>query len=798
MLKNYLKIAFVNLRKHKAFSFVNIFGLAIGMTCCILIATYVFHELSYDKFHEKADRIYRLRSELKISGEHLDIPKSSPPMADYLVQNFPEVIDASRFRSLGRVPVRYRDNLNYEDHIFFADNSVFDIFTFPLIKGDPQAALSTAHSVVISEDMAKKYFGSEDPIDKVLNINNQSDFTVTGVMKNVPHNSHFNFNMFCSFKTYAQNNKRDMQSWLSINNYTYILLEKGADYKQMEQKLPEMIEKRAGAMLRLAKAEMILSLQPLTTIHLRSDLMQEISGNSNIVYVYIFSAIALFILVIACINFMNLSTARSANRAKEVGLRKVLGADRGKIIRQFLSESILNSIVACILALLLVDLTLPLFRSISGIDLRIDYAENYWLIPGLVGLALLVGLIAGSYPAFFLSAFQPTRVLKGEFKSGRAGTLFRSALVIVQFTISIALIVGTIVVFNQLNYMKNKKLGFQKEQVVIIPISDDSTLDSLRPVKQELENHTGIIGVAASSHVPGQMTYVNPFIPEGFTLDHMQYMGELYIDHEFIPTMGIEIVAGRNFSEEFTTDTSESVIINETAVKKFGWEKPVGKTIGDVSVSQKIKRYTVVGVVKDFHTESLRKKISPLFIGCTSHIFNSLSVRIKTENIPATLSFLESKMRQIDPFRPFDYAFLDDSFDSQYRSEERLSRVFSYFAILAVFIACLGLFGLASFTAEQRTKEIGIRKILGASVSGVALLLSKEFTKWVLIANAIAWPIAYFALRFWLQGFAYRTDLTLTAFIVSMAISFFISLLTVSYQAVRTAIANPVDSLRYE
>ena len=798
MLKNYLKIAFVNLRKHKAFSFVNIFGLAIGMTCCILIATYVFHELSYDKFHEKADRIYRLRSELKISGEHLDIPKSSPPMADYLVQNYPEVIDASRFRSLGRVSVRYRDNLNYEDHIFFADNSVFDIFTFPLVKGDPQAALNTAHSVVISEDMAKKYFGAEDPIDKVLNINNQSDFTVTGVMKNVPHNSHFNFNMFCSFKTYAQNNKRDMQSWLSINNYTYILLEKGADYKQMEQKLPEMIEKRAGAMLRLAKAEMILSLQPLTTIHLRSDLMQEISGNSNIVYVYIFSAIALFILVIACINFMNLSTARSANRAKEVGLRKVLGADRGKIIRQFLSESILNSIVACILALLLVDLTLPLFRSISGFDLRIDYAENYWLIPSLVGLALFVGLIAGSYPAFFLSAFQPTRVLKGELKSGRAGTLFRSALVIVQFTISIALIVGTIVVFNQLNYMKNKKLGFQKEQVVIIPISDDSTLDSLRPVKQELENHTGIIGVAASSHVPGQMTYVNPFIPEGFTLDHMQYMGELYIDHEFIPTMGIEIVAGRNFSEEFTTDTLESVIINETAVKKFGWEKPVGKTIGDVSVSQKIKKYTVVGVVKDFHIESLRKKISPLFIGCTSHIFNSLSVRIKTENIPATLSFLESKMRQIDPFRPFDYAFLDDSFDSQYRSEERLSRVFSYFAILAVFIACLGLFGLASFTAEQRTKEIGIRKILGASVSGVALLLSKEFTKWVLIANAIAWPIAYFASRLWLQGFAYRTNLTLTTFIVSMAISFFIALLTVSYQAMRTAIANPVDSLRYE
>jgi putative ABC transport system permease protein len=798
MLKNYLKVALVNLKKHKAFSFINIFGLAIGMACCILIAVYVFHELSYDKFHEKGDRIYRLRSELKISGEHLDIPKSSPPMAEYLIQNYLEVNDAVRFRSIGRVPVRFRDSLHYEDSLFFADQSVFDIFTFPLVKGDPRTALSTAHSIVVSEDMARKYFGSDDPIGKLLNINNQFDFTVTGVMKNVPHNSHFAFNMLCSFETFAQNNKREMQNWLSINNYTYILLGKGANYKQLELKFPDMIEKRVGTMLKYVKGEMVLSLQPLTSIHLHSDLMQEISGNSNIIYVYIFSAIALFILAIACINFMNLSTARSTSRVREVGLRKVLGADRGKIILQFLSESILNSLISCILALILVDLTLPLFRSIPGIELRIDYAQNFWLIPGLVGLALLVGLIAGSYPAFFLSAFQPTRVLKGEFKAGKTGNRFRSTLVIVQFTISIALIVGTIVVFNQLDYMKNKRLGFLKEQVVVIPISDESTLDSLRPVKQELENYSGIDRVAASSHVPGQTTYVNPFMPEGFALDQLQYMGELYIDHEFIPTMGIEIVAGRNFSTDFTTDTSQSVIINETAAQKFGWEKPIGKTIQELSTSQQLKKYTVIGVVKDFHIESLRKKITPLFIGCTTHIFNSLSIRIKTENIPATLSFLESKMRQIDPFRPFEYAFLDDSFDAQYRSEERLSRIFSYFAILAVFIACLGLFGLASFTAEQRTKEIGIRKILGASVSGIVLLLSKEFTKWILIANAIAWPIAYFALRLWLQGFAYRTGLTLIAFVFSAVISITVAVLTVSYQAIKSAVTNPVNSLRYE
>ncbi len=793
-----MKIAFVNLKKHKTFSFINLFGLAIGMACCILIAAYVFHELSYDKFHEKADRIYRLRSELEISGEHLDIPKSSPPMAEYLVQNYPEVIGAVRFHSIGKVPVRYRDNTNYEDRIFFADNSVFDIFSFPLVKGDPRTALATAESIVISESIALKYFGSDDPVGKLLNINNKTDYRVTGVMKDVPDNSQFVFSMLCSFETFAQKNKWSIQNWLSINEYTYILLGKGADYKQLELKLPDMIEKRVGAMLRYVKGELKLSLQPLTSIHLHSDLMQEISGNSKIVYVYIFSAIALFILAIACINFMNLSTARSTGRAREVGLRKVMGADRGKIIRQFLSESILNSLISCLLALILVDLTLPLFRSISGIDLRIDYAQNLWLIPGLVGIAVFIGLIAGSYPAFFLSGFQPSSVLKGEFKAGKKGSRFRSALVIVQFTISIALIAGTIVVFNQLDYMKNKRLGFQKEQVVVIPISDESTMDSLMPVKQELENYSGIIRVAASSHVPGQTTYVNPFMPEGFALDQMQYMGELYVDHDFIPTMGIEMIAGRNFSRDFQTDTSQSVIINETAARQFGWEKPIGKTIQTMSTSRKLKKYTVIGVVKDFHMESLKKRIIPLFIGCTTHNFNSLSVRIKTENIPATLSFLEDKMRQIDPFRPFEYAFLDDSFDAQYKTEERLSRIFSYFGLLSILIASLGLFGLASFTAEQRTKEIGIRKVLGATISGIVALLSKEFTKWVLVANVIAWPIAYYSLRRWLEGFAYRTNIRLTVFIVAMGISLMVALFTISLQAVRTALANPVDSLRHE
>ncbi|MFC2166160.1 ABC transporter permease, partial [Acidobacteriota bacterium] len=724
MLKNYIKIALINLKKHKVFSFINIFGLAIGIACCILITTYVFHELSYDKYHKKADRIYRLRSDLKISGDHLEFPKSSLPMGEYLVENYPEVLSAVRFRGPMRLPVRNREKMFYLDRFFFSDNSVFEIFDFPLVKGNPQTALTTAFTCVITEDTAKKYFGVEDPIGKVLNVNNNWDLTVTGIVKNVPRNSHFGFDMLCSLETFARENKWDMQQWLSLNNYTYILLQEGYDYKLLEQKFPELIEKNMGRMLKYVKGEFLLSLQPLTRIHLYSNLMQEIAGNSNIVYIYIFSVIALFILAIACINFMNLSTARSANRAREVGLRKVLGANRAKIIKQFLAESVFTSLISLVIALFLFELTLPLFRSLSGVELNINYSGNPWLIPSLIGLAVIVGLIAGSYPAFFLSSFQPVRVIKGLFKSGSGNTRFRSVLVIVQFTISVALIVGTIIVFNQLNYMKNKRLGFQKEQVVVIPISDESTLDSLRPIRAELSRHNGILGIAAASHVPGQTTYYNPFIPEGFSLDEMQYMGQLYIDHEFIPTMGIDMAAGRNFSADLQTDLQQSCIINETAAKKFGWDNPVGKTIHELRQSGRKEGRTVIGVVKDFHFESLHKQISPLFIGYTSHAINSLSVRISSDNIPKTIALLKDKIGQFDPHRPFEYSFLDETFDAQYRAEERLGRIFSYFSVLAIFIACLGLFGLASFTAEQRTKEIGIRKVLGASVSGIIVLLS--------------------------------------------------------------------------
>ncbi|MFC2160468.1 ABC transporter permease [Acidobacteriota bacterium] len=798
MLKNYLKITLVQFKKHKSYSIINILGLAIGIACCILIISYIFHELSFDKFHDKANRIFRIGVDLKMSDNHLNLPKSSPPMADYFTQNFPEVLNAGRIQSMGRQPVNYQDKLFYEDRIFYADNSIFDIFTFPLIKGDSKTALISANSVVITEEVAERYFGEEEPVGRILNFNNNLELTVTAVAKNVPQNSHFSFDMLCSFERYAKNNLSAMQNWLSINNYTYILLQEDYDFRFLEEKFPAIVEKQVGSLLKYVKGELTLFLQSLTSIHLHSNLKQEISGNSSIAYIYIFAVIAILILATACFNFTNLATARSANRAKEVGIRKVLGGNRRQIITQFLFESIFFSLVSLILALLIVELSLPIFYSISGIELNINYIENPWLFPGLIGLAVIVGLFAGSYPAFYLSAFQPLKIVRGVTHSRPTKFRFRSILVIFQFSLSIVLIFGTMIVFNQLDYMKERNLGFYKNQLVVIPISDRSTAKSLQPFKDEIESYSGILGVAATSHVPGQTTYINPFIPEGYSIEQMQYMGELYIDYDFIPTMGIEISEGRNFSKEFPTDISNAVIINEAAAKKFGWEQPIGKTIQDISSSQKISGFSVIGVVKDFHIESLHKQIVPLFIGNTTHNLNSLVVRIRPENIPETISFLKKKMEEVYPQRPFEYSFLNDSFDSQYRAEERLGDIFSYFSVLAIFIACLGLFGLASYTAEQRKHEIGIRKVLGASLSGILILVSKEFTKWVLAANVIAWPIAYVSLSLWLQGFSYRTNITPKIFVFSALISLVIAFLTVSLQTFRAAVANPAKALRYE
>ena len=800
MFNNYLKIAFRNVKKHKAYAFINIAGLAIGMACCILIISFITTELSYDRYHKNSDRIYRLGLDANLGGNQILMPICTAPAAPALVQDYPEILDAVRFQGMGKVSVKDRDIEFFEENVLLADNSIFNIFTFPMIKGDPNSALKTAYSLVMTEDTAKKYFGEEDPIGKILKVDNQFDYTITGVVENVPKNSHFTFDILCSFESlYAQRGEA-MEMWLAFNLYTYVLLEEGTKPKELEKKFPDLIDKHMGTALKAIGGRIDFFLQPLTKIHLHSHMENEIGANSDIAYIYIFSAIALFILIIACINFMNLATARSALRAKEVGIRKVIGAERKELIRQFLGESLIYSLFSMFIAVLLAHLVLPLFSSLSGRDLSIDYFGMPWLIPGLVGIILFVGFAAGSYPALFLSSFQPVRVLKGSLKAGAANARFRSILVVGQFVISIGLIISTGVILNQLRFMKNTNLGFEKGNIIVVRISDGPARESINSMKQEFKKIPGVLNAGLASQVPGREASISPFVPEGFSATEAQLMKNIDIDYDFIPTMGIEITAGRNFSSEFGTDASDAIIINEAAARKFGWDEPIGKKIENFSGEQIEDRSakTVVGVIKDIHMSSLHNLIMPLYINNESDDLDNIAIRINPNNVEGTINNLRSKWKELYPNQSFDYYFLDDSLAILYESEGRLSKIFSSFTLFAIFIACLGLFGMASFTAEQRTKEIGIRKVLGASVSGVVVLLAKDFLKLVLFANILAWPLAYFAMKKWTQGFAYQAGIGVEMFVITGALAALIALLTVSFQSIKAALSHPINAIKYE
>jgi len=800
MLKNYLKIAFRSLKRHKGYSFINISGLAIGMAVCMLISIWILNELSYDRFHEKADRICRITIDLEL-GSTLHAPVSLTAAGPALEFDFPEVITAARIDRPNRVSVKYEDRLFQEADVSYAENAIFDIFTFPFVSGDPKTALEAPYSVVVTESMARKYFGDEDPLGKILRFNNEKDFSVTGVVEDVPPNSHFRFNMLRSFQTLiAEGDVRD-DMWFDLRFYTYLLLDAHVDAKKLEQKLPGFADKYLGKALKASGGSIQMHLQPLKSIHLYSDFERDISTNSDIATVYLFSGIALFVLLIAGINFINLSTARSATRAQEVGMRKTLGAVRNRLIGQFLGESLINSLIAMALAIMLIQLSLPLFNSVIGSELALNIVQTPWLISGFLGLAVIVGMFAGIYPAFFLSSYNPVQVLKGHRKAGGVNSRLRRILVIFQFAISIGLIAGTIVVYKQIVFMKNKELGFDKEQVVIIPQMTENLRKSYRSIRTELLSLPGVIDVGASDLVPSRGHLIAPFLPEGFPDDQRMTMDYMDVDDHYIPMMGMEVVAGRNFSEDFATDPEESVIINETAAKKIGWDNAVGKRFvfrPPPDSGGEVFYVSVIGVVKDFHLHSLRQRIDPLIIFFDYDSLLTLSIRIASDNIPHTVGLLEKKWKELDPNRPFNFLFLDDSFDSLYRKEERLKNITFYFSFLAVFIGCLGLFGMASFTAEQRTKEIGIRKVLGASVPRIVCLLAKEFVLLVVVANLIAIPVAYFAMNRWLQSFAYRMAIHPLVFVLSTALSLSIALITVSYQAVQAALSNPADSLRYE
>ena len=807
MFKNYLKSALRNLYKHKCYSLINIIGLAIGMACCLLILLYVRHELSYDAYHENSDQIHRVAMEARWGGRDFDIAVSAAPMAKTMVDEYPEILDAVRFRNRGAYIVQYGDTSFREQRVAFADPSVFRVFSIPLLRGDPETVLSSPNTLVISRKTAEKYFRDEEPMGKTLRLENRDDFQVAGVFEDMPDNSHFHFDIMFAMESLPESKS---QVWLSQNFQTYILLRDDADWTEMEGKLAGLMDRYFGPQIAqfigrsyeeiVEEGAMFARfyLQPLRSIHLHSDLQGELEPTSDIGYVYIFSAIALFVLLIASINFMNLATARSAGRAKEVGIRKVMGSFRRQLVLQFLTESLLLSVMSMALAIGIVLLVLPLFNNLAGKALTLSLLFQGPMIAIILFITTLTGFLAGSYPAFFISAFQPVDTLKGRLRTGLKSGRLRSGLVIFQFAASIILIIGTFVVYNQLHYVQNKKLGFEKEQVLIL---DNAYLlrDQARAFCDAMLTYSQFTNGTISGYLPiPSSRNQSAVFPEG-EMDSAEATSfqNWIVDYDYIDTLGMTIVEGRNFSREFSTDV-DTAIINQAVLKQFGWQDINGKRLGRI-ISQKgdIKLYNVIGVVEDFHYESLRNTIVPLvmYLGDSTGL---MSFRITTEDVSGAIGLLEAKWKEFLPNQPFERMFMDARFNQLYRAEQRIGKIFGVFASLAVIIGCLGLFGLAAFTAEQRTKEIGIRKVLGASAPGIIQLLLREFVILVGIANLVAWPIGYFVMRRWLEDFAYRISPSVWIFLLAGMLTLFIALFTVSFQAVKAALADPIRSLRYE
>ena len=810
MFKNYLTVALRNLRKHKGYSLLNLAGLALGMTCCLLIMLYVQDELSYDRFHPKAERIYRVVLDAGIGGQFIKAANTAAPMAATLVAEVPEVEAAARFWRSGRVLLGYENNRFYEENFLWADSSAFAVFGFPLLQGDARTALAQPNTVVLTSEMARKYFGVENPVGKILRYDNRLDLKITGVLQDVPRNSHLRFDFLG-----AMVSRQESQSpiWISNNYYTYLLLREGATPQQLEAKFPALVKKYVAPQIEraigknfdeavAAGAKWGYFLQSVTSIYLHSkDLQYEIGVTSDAKYVYILGAIAVFILLIACINFMNLATARASKRAKEVGLRKVLGSERTQLIKQFLGEALLLAFMAMLVALTLMELLLPNFNQLADKALSINGDNVVMMIATLFGIMLVAGVLAGLYPAFVLSAFQPVAVLKGALRGGMKSPRLRSTLVIAQFAISIVLLVSTGVVFEQLRFMREKNLGFQKEQVVLLPIETAAGQAKFESLRGELLRHPHVVAVAASSSVPGRIFGDNAHHLEGAPPEIVYSLQTLWVSFEYLDMMEIPLVAGRGFSSNFPTDSTSAFIINETAVRHMGFtpESAVGQRLTALGgTPDQNETRTIVGVIKDFHFESLHLQIKPMVLSINPRQFGNISVRIRPENISATIGFLQEQWQAFEPGYPWRYSFLDDDFGRLFQREARLSQIFGLFTLLAIFIACLGLFGLASFVAEQRTKEIGVRKVLGATVQSVVMLLTKEFTKLVAFSFILAAPIAYFVMQNWLQDFAYRTALNPLLFLAAGVLALVIAWLTVSYQALRAALTNPVEALRYE
>ena len=787
MLKSYLTIAIRNMTRQKGYTAINVLGLAVGLVCAILIFLYVDFELSYDRYHENAGRIYRVA----VNND----ARTPPALAPALQEDFPEITRSVRLLpTTGVWIMKHEENLYYENRVYWADNALFDIFDFPLIQGDPRSALVAPLSVVISEDTAQKYFGETDPMGKTIIADNGFlVLTVTGIMENTPANTHLQADFIISLSTAYQD---DLKYWSWINFYTYILLSDGQSPEATERKLPDFVNRHIGE----RDGRFDLFLQPVTDIHLHSYLAHEPGANSDINYIYILSAIAVFILVVACINFINLSTARFAVRAREVGLRKVLGAHRIQLILQFLGESVLVTAAALIIALVVLLLISPYIDGFAGKPVTAAFTGHLpWLL-ALPVVALILGLLSGSYPAFLLSAMQPIQGVKGGRRLASAGAMSRKILVVIQFSISIALIISTGILFSQMEYLRNKRLGFDQNQVIVIPTFND-VLDKFQPWKEALLQHADVIGVTQSRSLPGLAGNIGQV--DTVTIQRVDDPGNtrhdaqgLNVGLDFVETLGMELIAGRSHDGAFAREAERlNIVINETALRALGWET------AEAAIDQQLRfgndaTRTVIGVIRDFHFRSLHLKIEPLvlFLGGGSH----MALRLQPGDMGGTLDMIESQWSRFFPDFPFAYTFLDENIDRLYRSEVATSYVIGVFAMVAVFLACLGLFALVSFTVELRTREIGIRKSLGASVHRMLALLSAEFIGLVLLANFFAWPSAWLVMQRWLESFAYRTEVELGVFFLAGGLALLITLITIAFHVTRTALTNPAEVLRNE
>ncbi len=804
MFRNYLKIAWRNLARNKTFSGINIVGLAVGLACFLLISLYVRDELRYDRHHANAERIYRMTRTFLSQDRSVSLRLCSvaPPFGPLVRSDFPKATQVVRMLQNSGL-VRYGEQVFTEQHIFFAEENVFKLFTFKLVSGNPDKALVNPFSVILSRPIAEKYFGRENPVGKTLQLDRQFDLTVTGVYEPQPQQSHIHPDFLLSFSTmndprvYGREGLRT--NWGNNSFATYLLLPERYDISRMEKAFPAFQDKHIPAYQgQKTSSYSLLGLQKLTDIHLRSHTDDEIEPGGDIRYVYLFSAIGLFILFIACINYMNLATARSAGRAKEVGLRKAVGAVRGQLIGQFLSESVLLAVLSLGIAIVLLLIGLPLMNNLTQKQLAFSQLLDPVFVTMLIGATLLTGLLAGSYPAFFLTAFQPIAVLKGQLTSSLKNGRLRQGLVVAQFAIAVALIISTAVVFSQLRFIQSYKLGYQKDQVVLLPVFGDSTLN-YETIKQELKASTAIADAARSSRVPSgrlldsqgaSVMQNDSLVPTSATIKM------LAVDHEFIPAYNIKLAAGRNFSRAYTTDDTAAFILNQTAVKLLGWNNP--QQAIDKELRYGGQKGRIIGVTTDFHFESLHQQVAPLIMLPSSRGYNFLSVHIAAGRLPDGLAHVESIWKKHFPDRPFAYQFLDQRFGQLYATEQTQQILFGVFAGIAVVISCLGLFGLSIFMAEQRTKEIGVRKVLGATTPGLVALLAKDLLKLVLIAIVVASPLAWWAMRQWLSGFAYPTPISPWVFVGTGLGAVLIAFLTVAYQSVKAALMNPVKSLRSE